>query len=287
LAAERGIAVRAEPFPDARHVLADRQRLVQVLLNLLSNGVKYNRAGGTVVVAGEMADRGHWRIRVTDTGPGIAPDKLGRLFTPFDRLGAEVSGVEGTGLGLALSKHLIEVMGGTLQVSSQVGAGSTFAVELPMAEAPIEAALPRPWAPVPDRAEPGPAQAVILYVEDNLANLRLVERIVARRPGVTLLSAMQGQMGVDLAREHHPDLILLDQHLPDMAGDAVIGLLRADPRTRGIPIVMLSADASPRQIQRLRELGARDYLTKPLDVTRLLALLDDTIARVKAASAPK
>jgi signal transduction histidine kinase/CheY-like chemotaxis protein/HAMP domain-containing protein len=255
-------------------VTGDRGRLLQVLLNLLSNGVKYTPRGGTVTVScdAETADR--LRVRVRDTGPGIAPEMLARLFTPFDRLGAEATGVEGTGLGLTLSRHLMEAMGGALRVDSQVGVGSTFSVELPVAATPLEA-LPRPWADAPAAA--GPTAAVILYIEDNLSNLRLVERILARRPGVRLLSAMQGRVGIDLAREHRPDLILLDQHLPDVAGDEVLRALRADARTHEIPVVMLSADANPRQIQRLREAGARDYLTKPLDVKRFLALVDGTL----------
>ena len=275
LAAERGIPVASAGIPAERYVLADRQRLVQVLLNLLSNAVKYNRPGGTVTVSCDPATGDRFRIRVKDTGVGIAADKLARLFVPFDRLDAEATGVEGTGLGLTLSKHLVESMSGTLEVESRVDHGSTFSIELPATRAPIEA-QPRPW-PEP-HAGSGAPRAVVLYVEDNLANLRLVERIMARRPGIVLLSAMQGRIGVDIAREHRPDLVLLDQHLPDVDGDVVVRLLAADPRTRDIPVVMLSADASPGQIRALREAGVRDYLTKPIDVARLLALVDAIVA---------
>ncbi len=275
LARDRTIDLRVEAAPSGMHVMADRQRLHQVLLNLLANGVKYTSPGGTVTVSCAAVSDDLLQVRVTDTGPGIAPDKLERLFTPFDRLGAETGGVEGTGLGLTLSKHLVEAMGGVLRVDSRVGVGSTFSVELSIAEAAVQR-LPRPWpAPV---VEASLAAAVVLYIEDNLSNLRLVERILDSRPGIRLMSAMQGRVGVDLAREHRPDLILLDQHLPDIQGDAIIGILKDDDRTRAIPIVILSADASPRQIQRLREAGALDYLTKPLDVSRVLAVIDEVVA---------
>ncbi|HVS09269.1 MAG TPA: ATP-binding protein, partial [Planctomycetota bacterium] len=277
LAAEKGIDLRADIVDERRHVLADRQRLHQVLLNLFANAVKYNRPGGSVRISCEETAGDRLRIRVADTGPGMDPDKLERMFTPFDRLGAESSSVEGTGLGLTLSKHLVEVMGGTLSVESQVGVGSAFTVELPSVAAPA-AAVP---LVAPGRVDPAPESAalVILYIEDNLSNLRLVERIVARRPGVRLLSAMQGRLGFDLAREHQPDLILLDHHLPDIMGDEVLRLVREEPRTRDVPVVMLSADASPGQIARLLNAGARAYLTKPLDVAKLLALIDQTPRR--------
>jgi len=276
LARDRRIDLRVDDVPAGLHVMADRQRLQQVLLNLLSNGVKYTPPGGAVTVSCATLPASRVQVRVTDTGVGIAPDKIGRLFTAFDRLGAETGDIEGTGLGLTLSKHLVEAMGGVLRVDSGLGVGSTFSVELSLAEAAVQA-LPRPW-PAVVVAATSEVTAVILYIEDNLSNLRLVERILDRRPGIKLLSAMQGRVGIDLAREHRPDLILLDQHLPDMEGDAVIRVLKDDARTSEIPIVVLSADASPRQVQRLREAGVRDYLTKPLDVGRLLALIDETLA---------
>jgi signal transduction histidine kinase len=278
LARERSIEFRVEAAPDGAHVVADRQRLHQVLLNLLSNGVKYTPSGGSVTVSCAAVSTGRLALRVTDTGPGMTPDRLERLFTPFERLGAEATGVEGTGLGLTLSRHLVEAMGGALRVESTVGAGSTFSVELTVTDAPITA-MSRPWPPPAPAAVPDGASAVVLYVEDNLSNLRLVERILDHRPGIKLLSAMQGRVGFELACQHQPDLILLDQHLPDLNGEAVLGLLHDDPRTREIPVVILSADANPRHVQRLRDAGARDYLTKPLDVGRFLAVLDATLRR--------
>jgi CheY-like chemotaxis protein/anti-sigma regulatory factor (Ser/Thr protein kinase) len=278
LAAQRDIELVAEVADDHRHVLADRQRLQQVLLNLLSNAVKYNRTRGAVAVSCEERSGGRLRMLVTDTGHGISPDKIERLFTPFDRLGAEGAGIEGTGLGLALSKHLVEVMGGTLDVTSQVGVGSTFAVEFPLTAAPADA-LKLPAASPRVQAEREEGRMVVLYIEDNVSNLRLVEQVLGRRPQTTLLSAMQGQLGLDLAREHRPDLILLDLHLPDVPGDEVLRRLREEPQTRGIPVVILSADATPRQVERLLAAGAQAYLTKPLDVRQLLALVDQRMSQ--------
>ncbi len=264
-------------IPD-RFVLADRQRLKQVLLNLLSNGVKYNRKGGTVALSYEDTLEGRLRINITDTGLGLAPERMARLFTPFERLGAEQAGVEGTGLGLALSKGLVEAMGGTLGVESTPGTGSTFSVELPIVEGPVQR-LERMGVGMPAAAEleaPQKAQ-IVLYIEDNLSNLKLVQRLLAHRPQVRLLPAMQGRLGLDLAREHRPHLILLDLHLPDVPGDEILRRLREDPETRHIPVVMISADATPGQVERLLAAGARDYLTKPLDVKKFLALLDGAL----------
>jgi CheY-like chemotaxis protein len=220
---------------------------------------------------------GRLRVQVVDTGPGIAPEAMGQLFVPFERLGSEQSGVEGAGLGLPLSKRLAEAMGGTLEVSSVLGQGSRFWVELPQAEGPVQRAERQQLlAPEPQpQPEPEPERALtVLYIEDNLSNLQLVERVLARRPGVRLISAMRPQLGLDLAAEHDPDLILLDLHLPDMPGQEVLRRLRAEPRTAGVPVVILSADARPALIRQLLGEGVRAFLTKPLDVKELLELLD-------------
>ena len=269
------VTLRVGAVDERLHVLADRQRLQQVLLNLLSNAVKYNRPRGTVTIGCERAGDERVRISVTDTGPGIAAEKLERLFVPFDRLGAEATGVEGTGLGLALSKSLVAAMSGTMDVRSEPGTGSTFSVELAVASAPEAAGLAAVAADGPLAAPARPQ--TILYIEDNLSNLRLVESILSRRPGVTVLSAMQGRVGLDLARHHLPDLVLLDRHLPDIPGEEVFRLLAEDPRTRAIPVVMLSADAILTGVQRLLDAGVRAYLTKPLDVRRLLDVIDETL----------
>jgi PAS domain S-box-containing protein len=258
-----------------RFVLADRQRLKQVLLNLLSNAVKYNRKGGLVSLSFEETPEGRLRIKVHDTGPGIAPEKLERVFTPFERLGAEQTGIEGTGLGLAFSKRLSEVMGGTLGLESAVGRGSTFWIELPQTDNPVDQ-VAQVGAPPPAVADPDASRnaRVVLYIEDNLPNLDLIRRLIAHRPEVRVLPAMQGRLGLDLAREHQPALILLDLHLPDITGHEVLHRLRADPETRHIPVVVISADATPGQVDRLLAAGAQAYLTKPLDVKILLAVLE-------------
>jgi PAS domain S-box-containing protein len=262
------------------YVRADQQRLMQVLLNLLSNAIKYNRPGGTVeLLARPIAREGgaaFLAIGVRDTGPGIPADRLGELFVAFSRLGAERSGIEGTGLGLALSRRLVEVMGGQLCVESTVGLGSTFWVELPVTESPrgrLEAG--RTEVHRQERAA-RPART-ILYVEDNLANLDLVETILLDRPEISLIPALQGRLGLQLAREHRPDLILLDLHLPDLPGERVLHELRTDDRTRNIPVLVISADATTHRVERLRSAGVRDYLTKPLDVDQFLNAVDTAL----------
>ena len=260
------------------HVMADRQRLQQVLLNLLSNAVKYNRPEGVVTVSCDRTPSGTCRLAVTDTGLGIAPERMPRLFTPFDRLGVQDGSIEGTGLGLALSKGLVEMMGGTLSAASTPGTGSTFSLELPIASAPSHE-LPADETRAPGAEAPG-VTGTVLYIEDNPSNLRLVERIVARRPGIKLLSAMQGRPGLELARAHRPDAIVLDLHLPDISGQDVLARLQADPATREIPVVILSADAMTSRSTSLLKTGAHAYLTKPLSVTQFLRVLDELLVKV-------
>ena len=281
LAAQRNVHLRCD-LAALEHlfVLADRQRLKQVLLNLLSNGVKYNREGGTLILSCEPSSENRLRIVVADTGLGMTPDKLARLFTPFDRLGAEQTETEGVGLGLALSKNLVKAMGGTMHVTSTVGQGSTFAVELARVENPEEHIKPlevESPAVAVSGSHPPALTSTVLYIEDNLSNFRLVERVVAKRQGIRLLSAMQGRLGIDLARQQQPDLILLDLHLPDIRGDEVLAQLKGHSQTQAIPVVMISADATPRQVQRLIQAGASAYLTKPIDVRQLMALFDQMI----------
>jgi len=277
LATERTIELSASVDIDAGvHVLADRQRFKQVLLNLLNNAVKYTPFFGSVTVSYNINGNDKVRVLVSDTGRGIPPEKLARLFTPFDRLGAEQSAVEGTGLGLALSQRLMEAMGGSIGANSVVGKGSTFWIELPRTKSPLE------QLPVHNEANGASASTStsrvqsILYIEDNLSNLALIEQMLGERPRTALLTTMQGKVGLDLARQHSPDLILLDLHLPDLPGWDVLSQLKADSITRDIPVVVISADATRRQVNRLMAAGAAHYLTKPLDVTKFFRVLDQT-----------
>ena len=271
----RGITVMREPNGPSGHVVdADRQRLQQVVLNLLSNAIKYNRNNGTVRISARSAAAGRVRLSVTDTGPGVDPDKVGRLFLPFERLGAERTEVEGTGLGLALCKRLVQAMSGTIGVETAAGEGATFWVELPEVHDDEELPGPDGGGLGEVAAVPSEATQLILYVEDNLANVELVGRILQHRPAVKLLPVMQGSLALELAGEHRPDVVLLDIHLPDIDGDEVLRRLKQDPRTLDIPVIILSADASERRVARLREAGAAAYLTKPIRVRELLAAID-------------
>jgi signal transduction histidine kinase/CheY-like chemotaxis protein/CHASE3 domain sensor protein len=279
LAIERHVTISPEiALRCNHHVYADRQRLKQVLLNLLSNAIKFNRPGGSVVLSCEEIESGRLRIEVIDTGSGISPEGLKRIFTPFERLDADGTEAGGTGLGLALSKRLMEAMGGTIGVESAVGFGSKFFIDLSMIEDPSATLENDAAAEVLIDSTRGHQRGTVLYIEDNSSNLRLVERIFAHRPGVRLLSALEGRLGLDLADLHTPDWILLDLHLPDVSGEEVLRRLRANPRTVHIPVTILSADATPGQMNRLMEAGARDYLTKPLDVRKFIHLLERTIA---------
>jgi PAS domain S-box-containing protein len=294
LAAERTIALdarTAESLPGLAspgrglYVIADRQRLRQVLLNLLSNAVKYNVRGGRVTIDYAIDTPLRLRLRVADTGPGIPLEMRARLFTPFDRLGAENGSVEGTGLGLALSRRLMEAMDGALGLEESppgsvgMATGSVFWLELPLGANPLVVlAADRGAAFEAANADPLPPEHTLLYIEDNFSNLTLIENVLQAHPGIRLLTATQGSLGLDLARQHRPDLILLDVHLPDLNGDEVLAELKADETLRDIPVVLLSADATERQIQRLLQAGAQAYLTKPLNVKQFIAVVRDGLA---------
>ncbi len=276
-AARRGVSIEVADSELEAHVFADRQRLKQVLLNLLTNAIKYNREGGTIDVSCRPVGE-RLRIEVIDNGYGLMPEQIDRLFRPFERLGAEIGSIEGTGIGLALSKGLVEAMGGAIGVDSQVEVGSTFWVEL-AATTP-----PQLESDTIDRLEPGVGavdgpERTVLYIEDNYANQRLVQQILARRPSITLLVAPNGTEGLALARRELPGLILLDLHLPDFTGQEVLRMLRTHPDTRNIPVLVVSADASIGQAAALTASGATGYLTKPLAVGRFLAEVDDVLAR--------
>jgi PAS domain S-box-containing protein len=278
LAAEREIRLAAAcPLDTTTYVLADRQRFKQVLLNLLTNAVKYTAMQGKVSVSFNDSGNGSIRVLVRDTGAGIPVEKLSRLFTPFDRLGAEQSTVEGTGLGLALCQRLVEAMHGFIGVNSTIGNGSTFWVELPQAESPFQQLAAQKNSPVLEEIS-HTGKRRVLYIEDNFSNVTLVEQMLAERPSLELMTAMQGRLGLDLARKHVPDLVLLDLHLPDMPGWQVLAQLKADHATRDIPVIVISADATAPQIKRLLAAGARAYLTKPLDIGEFFRVVEETIS---------
>ncbi|WP_075879024.1 PAS domain-containing hybrid sensor histidine kinase/response regulator [Vreelandella massiliensis] len=271
-AAKRGIQLCTEDLNGAV-VQADRTRLKQVLLNLLSNAIKYNREQGQVDVALASSAPERLQIRVTDTGKGIAPEDHAALFQPFNRLEAEGSAIEGTGIGLSISRRIAERMGGRLEMESQPGVGSCFWVELPgeMHQPTFEVVTPpaRPSEPVDD-LEHSP----VLYIEDNPANLKVVEKLLRGRRRIQLFTAKAPEQGIILAREQRPALILLDIHMPGLSGFEVLEILRQDPETRDIPVVAVSANAMPDDITRARQAGFDHYLTKPLDVTAFLETLD-------------
>jgi PAS domain S-box-containing protein len=255
--------------PHSALVLADPIRLRQVMVNLLSNAAKYNRKGGCIDIDCALEGDGCIRIAVRDTGQGIEPEKLKKLFRPFERIGAEYRTIDGAGIGLALSKRITEMMSGTIGVESVLGMGSTFWVELPVAQANQLAKRPTADA----KAVPSERHYTVLYIEDNPANLRVVQAIFRRYQETSLLSASTGAFGLELARRYRPDVILLDIHLPDIDGYAVLELLRSDPSTRNLPVIAVSADAMPPDIERGRRAGFRGYLTKPLNVDQLLSTI--------------
>ena len=280
LSAQFGVRITVLPNDDGHScVQADRQRLKQVLLNLVGNAVKYNRPGGSVTLRYQSgaAPSAMTRISVTDTGAGLDAVKLSGLFSPFNRLGAEQTQIEGTGLGLMLAKRMIEHMGGILGVSSVVGEGSTFWAELPSAESPADSEELSSHASTVTPSELSPDSQVVLSIEDNPSNIQLITRILKRRPAIHLLNAETGALGLRMARELCPDLILLDLHLPDSDGEQVLARLAADPRTAAIPVVVITADAMAGKHDKLRAVGADALLTKPLDVRAFLAVVDQTL----------
>ena len=263
--------VGADPF----YVKADRTRVKQVLINLLSNAIKYNRLGGTVDVTCQAVGAGRVRVGFRDTGHGLSAEQLSQLFQPFNRLGQEASAKEGTGIGLVVSKRLVELMGGAIGVASTVGVGSVFWIELVATEAPqlitsddIPGVLPKPLLQADSTLR------TLLYVEDNPANLLLIEKLIARRPDMRLLSAVDGNRGIALARAAQPDVILMDINLPGISGIDALRVLADDPSTAHIPVVALSANAMPHDIARGLNAGFFRYLTKPIRVNDFMDTLD-------------
>jgi PAS domain S-box-containing protein len=273
-AQKRGIRMTFPRFEGHFYVHADRTRVKQVMINLLANAIKYNRDGGSVTVECGMSGENRIRVSVTDTGAGLAPDQVTQLFQPFNRLGQETGAEEGTGIGLIVTKQLVELMGGVIGVASNVGIGTVFWVELTATSAPklVFGDIARDESiPVPREMA---SQRTLLYVEDNPANLILVEQLIARRSDLKLLTAIDGHLGVQLARTYQPDVILMDINLPGISGFDALDILRNDAATAHIPVMALSANAVPRDIAKGMEAGFFRYLTKPIKVTEFMDALD-------------
>ncbi len=275
---KRGIRMTFPHFDAPFFVDADRTRVKQVLINLLSNAIKYNQPNGTVVVDCDTSAPDRVRVSVRDSGAGLAPEMVMQLFQPFNRLGRETGAEEGTGIGLVMSKRLVEMMGGLIGVESTVGSGSVFWFELNSAVAPrltIDPAANREITPA--QIQHDAPLKTLLYVEDNPANLMLVEQLIARRPDMRLLSARDGNLGIQIARAHHPEVILMDINLPGISGIEALKILREDPMTAHIPVVALSANAMPRDIEKGLQAGFFRYLTKPIKVHEFMNTLDEAL----------
>ncbi len=284
-AKQRGIDVTFPQLDTPYFVNADRTRVKQVLINLLSNAIKYNRVGGTVVVDCVASAPGRVRIGVMDTGEGLTPFQLTQLFQPFNRLGQEANIEQGTGIGLVVCKRLVELMGGVIGAESTVGKGSLFWFELMLTAKPrIAAGAIKPPSFALTQTEAGAPMRTLLYVEDNPANLMLVEDLIARRPDIRLLTARDGNSGIAIACASQPDVILMDINLPGISGITALRLLAANPSTAHIPVVALSANAMPRDIEKGLEAGFFRYLTKPIKVNEFMDTMDIALNFSKTGS---
>jgi signal transduction histidine kinase/ActR/RegA family two-component response regulator len=276
-ARSRGITMTFPQFNSPSFITADRTRVKQVLINLLFNAIKYNCPDGYVTVECMRVPTGAVRISVRDTGVGLSPTQLEQLFQPFNRLGKESGSEEGTGIGLVVTKRLVELMGGRIGVDSVVGEGSVFWAELALAQAPTFSPVDARDADAQAGTIAGAVVRTILYVEDNPANLELVEQLIARRQDLRLLSAADGKTGIEYARACLPEVILMDINLPGLSGTDAMTFLRSDPMTNHIPVIALSANAVPRDIQKGLDAGFFDYVTKPIMVNKFMDALDGAL----------
>ena len=283
---KRGITVSFFNFNTPYFVQADRTRVKQVLINLLSNAIKYNKFNGSVTVTCSTPTAERIRISVEDTGEGLSPEKITQLFQPFNRLGQETNTEEGTGIGLVMTKRLVELMGGDIGLESTQGKGSTFWVEMNLTHEPIARPAELVVAARKAIAQTDSSTYTLLYVEDNPANLMLVEDLIERRPDIRLLSARDGISGVDMARTAQPDVILMDINLPGISGINALKLLARDPLTAHIPIIALSANAIPTDIAKGLEAGFFRYLTKPIKVIEFMDTLDIAFKFAHANASP-
>jgi signal transduction histidine kinase/CheY-like chemotaxis protein len=274
-AKQRSIRMNFTRFDTSLYVQADLTRIKQVIINLLSNAIKYNRENGTVEVNCAEGTPGFIRISIKDSGAGLSPEDLAQLFQPFNRLGQEAGIEEGTGIGLVVAKRLIELMGGKIGVESSEGAGSVFWFELLSVAKPLLASEGSNSAsmllPQELRKE---KLHTLLYVEDNSANLKLVEQIISRHPDIRLLTAVSGNLGIEIARNSEPDVILMDINMPGISGIEALKILREDPTTKHIPIIAVTANAMPLDIKRGMKAGFFRYITKPINVNEFMDVLD-------------
>ncbi len=276
---KRGMVMTFRGFEHSGFVNADRTRIKQVLINLLFNAIKYNSPGGAVEVECTMASPNSLRISVRDAGAGLGAEQVAQLFQPFNRLGKEAGPEEGTGIGLVVTKRLVELMGGTIGVNSTPGVGTVFWIELDLAAAPqLQVVETASEAPAQQKAPEGTHPRTVLYVADNPANLELVAQIIARRADLRLVSAADGELGIEYARAYRPEVILMDINLSGISGLEAMRILREDPSTAAIPIIALSANAVPRDIERARAAGFLNSLTKPINVPRFMSALDEALA---------
>ena len=284
-AQKRGIAMTFPVFDAPYFVDADRTRVKQVLINLLFNAIKYNRTGGTVTVTCAPSSPASMRINIRDTGVGLTPEQLTQLFQPFNRLGQETSAEEGTGIGLVMTKRLVELMGGTIGAESIAGVGSVFWIDLNRTAVP-QCAVEDIEHGMSGQSSPSltAPQRTLLYVEDNPANLELVEQLIGRRSDLRMLSVADGNLGIEFARAYLPDVILMDINLPGISGIQAMRILTKDPTTTHIPIIALSANAMPRDIERGLEAGFFNYLTKPIKVASFMEALDRALVHAQTTS---
>ena len=271
---QHGIRMIIPLFDTPCFVHADRTRVKQVLINLLSNAIKYNSTPGTVEVVCDEGISGRTRVSIRDTGTGLDADQVAQLFQAFNRLGQESGGKEGTGIGLVVAKRLVELMGGEIGVASSIGVGSVFWFELITVAEPYLSLEESAIAELPQpQVVHGEQLHTLLYVEDNPANMKLVEQIIARHPELRLLTATNGARGIEIARDFQPDVILMDINLPGINGFEALSILRSDATTAHIPVIALSANAMPRDIENGLEAGFFGYMTKPIKVNEFMSVL--------------